>query len=855
LLKSTEKTPKNKKSTIELIITNKTTRISESKEVPKKINLGITALLIVFLTAFLMRMLTYASLTADGGITFTGYDDYYHMRRILYTVSSFPHSLNFDTYLNYPYGFEIGWPPFFDLLGALLAIILGGGQPGTHTVEFAGALLPVLLGVLTIIPVYVVAASVFDKKTGLLGAFIFAVIPAHVYISRFGAPDHHVAEVLLSTAAYALFILAIKMAGERNFTLSSLKNISSDKNIIHPLGLAVASGIFFSLLIFTWVGAPALISFIGLYALVQATIDLKAGKESDYLFVCSAVTLFATLLFTIPLAAGEVRPGLEMSAMYLSWFQVVYVLILLTGLFLLWGFSTYVSKKGMDWKYYPGILILVFGSGLLLIRIFSVEYYAFIIEGLRFFSGKGEYIGTISEAVPLFLTSQGKLTFSSVLGSFGLSFLAALAGFFLFSLEFKSEKSKPEGVFFLLWTLFYAYLALSQRRFTYLFAVNISILTAYILWVLLESLDFGKEVKKLVKSGKETEKNSEPAFQTGKRTVSKTKSKSKNRHAAESKSTAAEPDYFKLVSGVALIGLVFVPSIWLGAAFAKDAASIDPEWQDSLKWLEASTPATSYYLEPSETPEYGVLSWWDYGNWIVYMGKRPVVSNNFQTGVEDSARFFITDSEEEAKTIIEKLNVKYVITDTLMAEGKFSAITEIAGKNIGDYYDVETSKENTGLKTVATPKQALLQTQIYKLQKLDGTALGNFRLIHESTINSTENESGNENTVKVFEYVKGATLSGTVSPNETVMATLELSSNTGRKFIYQKGDVADEKGSFEITVSYSTENTGNGVHATSAYSLTAGKNSTIEGVQVTENDILNGNRIETNIPQNEAGNE
>ena len=76
------------------------------------------------------------------------------------------------------------------------------------------------------------------------------------------------------------------------------------------------------------------------------------------------------------------------------------------GLFILWGFSTYISKKEMDWKYYPGVLILVLVSGLLLVRIFSVEYYGFIIEGLRFFSGKGEYIGTISEAVPLFLTSH-----------------------------------------------------------------------------------------------------------------------------------------------------------------------------------------------------------------------------------------------------------------------------------------------------------------------------------------------------------------------------------------------------------------------------------------------------------------
>ncbi|MDI9393905.1 MAG: oligosaccharyl transferase, archaeosortase A system-associated [Euryarchaeota archaeon] len=821
----------------------------ESKLSSHSSRIKFISLIAAIIVAFLMRMLSYASLTADGGITFTGFDEFYHMRRILYTTFNFPHFLNFDTYINYPYGFEVGWPPFFDLLGALLAIIMGGGQPDIHTAEFAGALLPVLLGVLTIIPVYVLTTSVFDRRTGLLGAFVFAALPAHVYISRFGTVDHHVAEVFLSTVAYAFFILALKLAGESKLSLSSLKNISSDKKLINPLLLSMASGLFFSLFIFTWIGAPAFVSFIVLYALVQATLDLKAGKESDYVFVCSTATLFSTFLFTIPLSAGAVRQGLEMSAMYLSWFQVVYLLIMLAGILLLWGFSAYASKKGMDWKYYPAILILVAGSGLLFLRIFSTEYYAFIVEGVRFFSGKGEYISTIVEATPLFLTSDGKLTFSAVLGSFGLTFLAAVAGFFLIALELKNEKTKPESIFFFLWTLFYAYLALSQRRFTYLFAVNISILTAYVLWILLESFDFENELKKLIKPRKERKIDSEPTLQTGKKTALKTKSKSKARKMAESNRKTEEADYFKLVSGVVLVGLVFVPSIWGCAVFITDAVSVGPEWKDSLEWLAASTPETSYYLEPSETPEYGVLSWWDYGNWIVYVGKRPAVSNNFQTGMEDSADFFLTDSEDEAKTIIEKLNVKYVITDTLMAEGKFSAITRVAGKNIEDYYDIETVKGNTGLRTVATPKQALLQTQVYKLHKLDGTSLENFRLIHESALNTTEDDNSNKNnTVKIFEYVKGATISGTVSPKEIVMATLEISSNTGRKFVYQKGNVADENGLFEITVPYSTESTENGVHARSAYSLTAGENSTIIGVQVTENDIVNGNRIKVNTP-------
>jgi asparagine N-glycosylation enzyme membrane subunit Stt3 len=104
-------------------------------------------------------------------------------------------------------------------------------------------------------------------------------------------------------------------------------------------------------MIYTRIGAPIFVNFIALYAFIQTTIDLKAGKKSDYLLICTVASVLVTLLFTIPLSAGSVRPGLEISAMYLSWFQVFYVLSLLVRTLILWGFSSYISKKDLDWKY------------------------------------------------------------------------------------------------------------------------------------------------------------------------------------------------------------------------------------------------------------------------------------------------------------------------------------------------------------------------------------------------------------------------------------------------------------------------------------------------------------------------
>ena len=115
--------------------------------------------------------------------------------------------------------------------------------------------------------------------------------------------------------------------------------------------------------------------------------------------------------------------------------------------------------------------------------------------------------------------------------------------------------------------------------------------------------------------------------------------------------------------------------------------NMSDSWKNALLWINESTEKTSYYLHPDKKPEYSILSWWDYGNWIVYVAKRPVVCNNFQAGAIDAAKFFTAQSEDEALKIIKKRRVRYIITDNRMqlsnetAKGIFRAIMRIAGMN------------------------------------------------------------------------------------------------------------------------------------------------------------------------------
>ncbi|MEM3555951.1 MAG: STT3 domain-containing protein [Candidatus Micrarchaeia archaeon] len=82
-------------------------------------------------------------------------------------------------------------------------------------------------------------------------------------------------------------------------------------------------------------------------------------------------------------------------------------------------------------------------------------------------------------------------------------------------------------------------------------------------------------------------------------------------------------------------------------------SSISDEWYSSLTWLKENSPSDAV-----------VLNWWDYSPWINAVAERKTVVNNQPPGrLQDSITFFGTDSWEEAKKIIRKYNVSYVIVN------------------------------------------------------------------------------------------------------------------------------------------------------------------------------------------------
>ncbi|WMW24378.1 oligosaccharyl transferase, archaeosortase A system-associated [Methanolobus sediminis] len=768
-------------------------------------------LLFPLLFAFLIRILTLFSAYSNGKITFIGFDSFYHIRRIVYTVHHFPNTITFDPYLNYPFGFEIGWPPLYDQLIAGLALIVGNGNPSINTIEIVSAIFPALIGALTILPLYYLASTVFEKRTALISALILSLIPAHLAISEVGFTDHHVAEVFLSTTAYALFAVSLKYGHEVNLSVSNIKN-RDIKLILKPIVLAVAAGCILTIAVFTWLGSPIFLGIIGIYAFVQLTIDVKNERLSEYVLISVIATYMTIFLLVLPVIGRLLRPDLNMSGMFISWFHVLFILSLLIMSLLGGIIANIFIKKEIHWKYYVASVLAISMTGAVLINIALPNFYHNVVAGIHYLIGSSGFLETITEARPILFDET--FTTSHVWSSFTIFSLTAVMGLFAFVTDMHKKNYSSEMLFFCTWTAIILILTLYQRRFAYMLAINFAILSGYFTNTLYNIWKNEQEQNKKRKTKKEASKT--PLWET--------------------------------ITNITIISIFMIIISFFFFAPIVDTVSNpgipSADWQESLNWLESNSLETSFYLEMNNSPEYGVLSWWDYGNWILYMAKRPVVANNFQTGVEDSARFFITSNRSESLSILEKRNVKYVITDNLMTTGKFKSIFDISGES--SYKGKEIEEFIQG--------EDFLKTTLFKLHLFDGSGIGYLRLIHESewgglnegVYNFYQNYTYNKN-VKVFEYVPGAIVEGFANPEQKVYARTNVTLSNGRVFEYQNEATANESGWYELKLPYSTIDTPYN-STVENYRITVDVNSSlVKEVHVTEKDVMSGNRLRTDL--------
>ncbi len=732
---------------------------------------AVIYLAIIILISIIIRLFTYLQVFEQGRIVFLETDPYYHMWRVFSYIGIFPETFLFDPYINYPYGATVGWPPLFDQGIALVSIIAGFGKPDIHIVELTGAFMPVMLGIFSVIAVYYIAKEIFNERIALYSSILLAVMPAHAQVSFLGFTDHHIAEVLLSVLAYLFFLRSLR--GSHRY--------------------AILSGIFIGISLLTWIGAPIFIGILLSYSVLQFILDKKSDVSSNYIVTTGTISFSVALLIMLVFYLWTPWQQIITTAT-LSYFQLIYLVISVALILFFGTISSFMKRQ--KWYFYP-ILIGILTIFLLLLLSLSIpSFYQSISGGIGYLLRDAPVLKQISEAQPLFYTYDG--TFlgwqwdkNPVWYSFTFSFYVAIIGFawFLYSHRKGIDNGK---LFFATWTLLNLTLALFQRRFTYMLAINIAILVGFFIYEILE----------------------------------------------KTRSSRSHNKMMTFAVSIIFIFVLFIPNIAVSYELSGSPPKPSDDWYDSLVWLKENTPDTG------NNPQYGIMTWWDYGNWVLYISKRPVVANNFQIGGDEAAKFYVADNETLANSIMDTRKARYVVVDRRMGLNKFTqgnqlvimgtffAIAGFADKDITQYLD------NNNL-----PNGKYFQTMYARMHVLDGNGLRNYRMIFESNETNPDLFNKPARNIKFYEYLKGAKISGNASPGKIVSISATITTNQKRSFDYIQETNADATGYFEFIVPYSN----NSMYETRLMKdYTLKYDNSTHSIKVFENDVMNGNTIMVN---------
>jgi len=804
--------------------------------------------IISFLIAFYIRTIPKAGVfLSNGFVRFGGNDPWYHLRNVEAILHNYPHMLWFDAYTTYPFGVRQVFAPLFDMLLASIIWIFGLGNPSQDLINTVCAYYPAVLGALVVIPTYFAAKWVFDRRVGLFAAFLIAISSGQ-FLSRsmIGFNDHHVTETLFSTVIAMFLIMALKIAREHPITFENLRNKNFDA-LKPALPCFILTGISLGLYSLAWYGAVFFCFIIGVYITVQHIIDHMHKRSTDYLAVGGVI------IFGIALLMIFMVPNLSSRALLLKGLLAGIIAFPLFTLI-----SIELNKKDIKKYYYPlsiaafSIIIIV------LAKAFSPSAYSLIASLATYFIRTGGG-ATIAEAAPI-LYQNGVFTLKPLWYNFGPGIYLAFIALLMLMYEVITKKNTQEKTFLIVWTIMIIWATLQQNRFAYYLSVNIAILASYFSIRILEFVGWNTLVANI---------------------------------SSKIRDKAGLPEIVKFVKiqhvvSVLLIFLILVnPTYNLAIQQSRGVGGPDEYWREALDWMRYNTPDPgldyydNYQIPPAgekfQYPDtaYGVMSWWDYGHWIEVIGRRIPNANPFQQGIggrsqsideenRPGASTFFTAQSEEAATVVlkaihpdpDKAGARYIVSDVAMATGKFYAMAAWTLDTADYYISVQT---NQGTQNV--PGMRYFDSMEARLHIFDTNGLKQYRLVHESpAVNSAETGyksiynqffGGNipvKNTgnVKIFEYVKGATIKGTAPVNENVTINATIRTGLGRTFEYAQ---TTSGGNYEFTVPYSTEGPVPGqtqfdTRPIAPYTVSYGN--TEKKVRVSEMDVLDGNAVVVN---------
>jgi oligosaccharyl transferase (archaeosortase A-associated) len=673
---------------------------------------GVILAALVGISLYLRIGLAYHNIFVNNQtVWFRETDAYYYMRNIETVVHNFPHFNMFDPYQLFPGGSDGLLRPFFAWIVGAAILLVKGAAASLHSMEVVAAYVPPILGTLIIFPVYFIGKELFNRWVGIISAAIVIVMPSEfMHRSLLGFTDHHVAEALFSTTCILFLIMAIKRAREREISFSHI--LTRDWSTLRkPLIYTLLAGIFLGVYLLTWIGGLLFIFIIFAYLVIQFIIDHLRRRSTDYLCIVGTPVFLIAFLMIVPLLGA----GGSYDTLYrLSMPVAILVPIVLTAI------SRLMSGKGLKPVFYPVALVVLGGIGLGALAAINPALFQGVRGMFGIFAPSGAVL-TIMEAAPL-LYPNGQFSLAMAWANFNTSFFISFVAVAMLVYVIIKERSSGKTLL-LVWSVVILAAVLGQRRFGYYFTITAGLLTGYFSWKMLDLAGLKRlltKSKEVVKAVKETKKF--------KKKGKKHREQVKTGGFMQPRGVWARV----IVVGVVLFVLVFVPSVSPAKALAGSPNFVmDAGWYDSCLWLKDNSPdpfgdPNFYYAlypprDEFEYPDtaYGVMSWWDYGHFIMQIAHRIPNANPGQAGAPDAGKFFTALNESAANEVADREGTKYVMIDYQMVTGKFYAMAEWAGENESDFYGVYYVQTQSGGQWTVLYYPAYYESMVARLYNFD----------------------------------------------------------------------------------------------------------------------------------------
>ncbi len=730
------------------------------------------ALLVTCAVAFVLRTTNAATVLVGGAVVLAENDPYYHMRRVFQILEDYPRVPYFDPALDHPHGAPVIFPPLFDLGIATLARLAGHGAGDRLAVERLAAFAPPLLGALTCLPLFALGRRVGGRSTGLLAAALLALVPAHIWYSRLGFVDHHVAVTLLLTALVALVLAALGI-GDDAVPRSWPRVLSG---VLATL--TVAAGML------VWNGFLLPLSLVdaGLAALFVAG---DARRRREVALLAAAMHLGAALL-VLPTTVAVVRAtGAGASSLTLSYLHVA--LLLAAG-----GLAAAVALVP------PRRLAVALAAGAALAALLVAVRWRELAGALRWVVGADPFMGSVQEVVSIVRTSDGRLDLAGAQRWMSGFFLATPLLLTLLVLRIARSRPLDGGrLVVLVWSAGLFVLTLGQRRFAEMLAPALVVLAADVLVA-----GAGLVRRALAARGAPLAVAAGTAGALATLVVL----------------AAFAPYHAGFLREPERLTAVFrVPPFAASpsghpADWKARAASLDVRLHRALG---AFAEVARRQASTGDSPPEAVMSPWPLGHKLLYLTGLPVVATPFGshvggTSFVDWARFFLATDEDAALDVLAERQCRWVVVDNDL--GTIGAAIVARGENPRAYYGKDPTPDG-GVRYTFLP--ALLRTMYGRLTRLGGSetplgpaedgsmtvvpALTRLRLVLDSASDEAPGFP------KAYEVMRGATLVVHGRPGAVVRARYAYESNAGRRRIWETSAVLDARGEARLTVPYSSE--------------------------------------------------